>query len=46
MTILKLIRRQKTQEQIKREEITNLARIQLREIIKIGTGFPIIAYKV
>jgi hypothetical protein len=45
MLILKLIRRHKTQEQVKREEIVKLANTQLREIMKIGMGFPVIAYK-
>lgn len=46
MSIPKLIKRSKTQEQMKREEIGKLASVQLREIMKIGTGFPVIAYKI
>ncbi len=43
---LAIIRRKKTEEEEKLELLSKLATEQLKKVIKIGTGFPVIAYRI
>lgn len=46
MHVMELIRRkQKTEDEVKLEAISKLAKQELRKIMNFGIGFPVIDYK-